>query len=474
VRKRLRVWVSAVGVAIVAQVAHAATFTVDSTADKVDAKPGDGKCATDVGTCTLRAAIQEANEQGGGTINLNPGTYTLSIKPDGALPLAATGDLDIYGALTISGGGADKTIVDGGGIDRVFAVQVASRVTLSDLTVRNGKSLPGDDGGGIWNYGDLTLENVTITGNSTRTDATLTADAPGGGIFNAATLQIRNCTITGNSAADMGGGIHNKGIMTVLQSTIANNTAAADRGGGVNNFNQATIILSTVSGNQATSSGGGIENGGKLILTHSTVSGNTGQDGGGIHNVGSLHMTDATVTGNTAHQHGGGISNDFSSDALKGSLKLNGVTVAGNSAGDKNEGAPAGGGIANHKPSATTIANSIVAGNRDVGGKAPDCVGKLLSAGYNLIQSPDGCKVRGTLTGVITGKDPKLGPLAKNGGPTQTMALLAGSPAIDAGNPAKPGGGSGACEVTDQRGQPRGVNGAGQTVCDLGAFEYSK
>src|SRR5215468_1678149 len=225
----LRVWLSAVAVLAVSCQAHAATFTVDSPADKVDAKPGDGKCATDVGTCTLRAAIQEANEQGGGTINLNPGTYTLSIKPDNALPLAATGDLDVYGELTISGGGADKTIIDGGGIDRVFAMQVASRVTISDVTIRNGLGLPGDDGGGIWNFGNLTLEHVTVTGNKTRTDATLSADAPGGGIFNAATLQLRNCKITGNTAADMGGGIQNKGIMTVLKSTIADNTAATDR-----------------------------------------------------------------------------------------------------------------------------------------------------------------------------------------------------------------------------------------------------
>src|SRR5262247_3374643 len=98
-------------IAVLSQGAAAATFTVDSTADKVDAKPGDGKCATSVGTCTLRAAIQELNEAGGGTINLNPGKYVLAIAPNGALPLAATGDLDIYGELTISGGGADKTIV---------------------------------------------------------------------------------------------------------------------------------------------------------------------------------------------------------------------------------------------------------------------------------------------------------------------------------------------------------------------------
>jgi len=93
--------------------------------------------------------------------------------------------------------------------------------------------------------------------------------------------------------------------------------------------------------------------------------------------------------------------------------------------------------------------------------------------GYNLIQTTN-CKVKGVQTGNIIGQDPKLGPLAKNGGPTQTMALLPGSPAIDAGNPAKPGSGKGACEVTDQRGTPRGATGAGKAVCDIGAFEYSK
>jgi CSLREA domain-containing protein len=469
VGKWLRAWLSVVAVVVAANAAGAATFTVDSTADQVDAQPGDGKCATAVGTCTLRAAIQEANEHGGGTINLNPGTYTLGIKPDAALPLAATGDLDIYGELTISGGGADKTIVDGGGISRVFAAQVGSRVTISDVTIRNGKGLPGDDGGGIVNYGNLTLENVTVTGNRTQVDASLSADAPGGGIFNANTLQLRNCTISGNSAADMGGGIHNKGIMTVLQSTIAGNTATADRGGGISNFNKATIVFSTIRGNQATGTGGGIENGGGLTLTHSTVSGNTGERGGGIHNVGGLDLTDATLTDNTARQAGGGIQNEATSPALKGALRINGVTIAGNRAG-----AEGGGGIANKKPATTTLANTIVAGNASSGGGAPDCRGTLLSAGYNLILDTTGCKVRGTQTGNVIGKAPQLAPLANNGGPTQTMALLAGSPAIDAGNPAKPGSGNGACEVSDQRGTPRGVTGAGQPVCDIGAFEYSK
>jgi hypothetical protein len=472
VGKWLRVWVGVMAVAV-SQTAWAATFLVDSPLDKVDAAPGDGKCATDLGTCTLRAAVQEANLKGG-TITLNPGTYTLSIAPNDALPLAATGDLDLYGEVTISGGGADKTIVDGGGIDRVFAAQVASRVTITDLTVRNGQAQPGADGGGIVNWGNLTLEDVTVSGNRTRSDATLSADAPGGGIFNAATMQLRNCTVTGNSAADVGGGIHNKGIMTVMQSTISKNTAQADRGGGIGNFNKATVILSTIAGNQATGTGGGIENGGSMTLTHSTVSANTGERGGGINNVGEFDMTDSTVSGNTARLTGGGIHNAYSSTALTGTVQLNNVTIAGNKAGEKNTSEPAGGGVANRKQATLKVANSIIAGNSGASGKAPDCRGKILSAGYNLIQNDAGCRIAGSLTGNITDQDAKLGPLADNGGPTQTMALLTGSPAIGAGNPAKPGSGNGACETSDQRGTARPVNMAGKSVCDIGAFELSK
>ena len=90
------------------------------------------------------------------------------------------------------------------------------------------------------------------------------------------------------------------------------------------------------------------------------------------------------------------------------------------------------------------------------------------------MQSDNGCTLRGATTGNVVGQDAKLAALAKNGGPTQTMALLAGSPAIDAGNPAKPGSGKGACELTDQRGITRPVDGAGKAICDIGAFELSK
>ncbi|MGH7790042.1 MAG: choice-of-anchor Q domain-containing protein [Candidatus Binatia bacterium] len=455
-RQWLRVWMSAVMLVIASQAASAATFTVDSTVDKVDAKPGDGRCATDVGQCTLRAAIQEANEGGGGTIVLGPGTYTLSIKPDGGLPLAATGDLDVYGALTIDGADAKTTIIDGGAVDRVVSVQVAARVTISDVTIRNGKAPAGEDGGGIENYGDLTLTDVVVSGNQTQSDNTESADAPGGGICNAATLQLRNCTITGNRAADVGGGLHNKGILSMMMTTVSQNTTGTDKGGGVSNFNKATIILSTIAGNTAVGAGGGIENAGGMTLTHSTISGNTGENGGGIHNVGDLHMTDATIALNTARKSGGAIVNE-QNGSLTGSLKGNGLTIAANKAADR-------GGVVTITPATLKLANSILAGN--IPGA---CGGVLLSAGYNLIQDK-GCRIAGSLTGVIRDTDPKLGPLADNGGPTQTMALLAGSPAIHAGNPATPGSGKGACEQSDQRGiaRPSGV------ACDVGAFELGK
>ena len=76
----------------------------------------------------------------------------------------------------------------------------------------------------------------------------------------------------------------------------------------------------------------------------------------------------------------------------------------------------------------------------------------------------------------ITGQDPKLGPLTNNGGPTETRALLHGSPAIDAGNPATPGSGGNACEATDQRGvaRPQDGDADGVATCDIGAFERSR
>ena len=121
------------------------------------------------------------------------------------------------------------------------------------------------------------------------------------------------------------------------------------------------------------------------------------------------------------------------------------------------------------------MSNTIIANNVDAGGEAPDCTGQISSQGYNLVQNPAGCALIGG-PGDITGEDPKLGPLANNGGPTQTRALLRGSPAIDAGNPAPPGSGGAACEARDQRGvdRPQDGDADGVATCDMGAFERSR
>src|SRR5688572_23226694 len=129
---------------------YAASFTVNDTRDRVDTNPGNGMCRTSAGTCTLRAAIQEANARSGAdTIHLRPGTYILTRAPLNENGIS-TGDLDITAPLTIIGAGVGTTIIDGGtpppgsppdrtALDRLFEIHpTAGDVTLSGLTIREG------------------------------------------------------------------------------------------------------------------------------------------------------------------------------------------------------------------------------------------------------------------------------------------------------------------------------------------------
>jgi CSLREA domain-containing protein len=199
--------------------------------------------------------------------------------------------------------------------------------------------------------------------------------------------------------------------------TIQNGSASF--GGGISNGGTLTIDSSTVSGNSAGAfgPGGGIFNGGTMTVNNSTVSGNGAGDGGGILNFGTATLTSSTVSGNTAPSTGGGISNFTGASA--------------------------------------TLKNTIVA-NSPSGG---DCSGIITSDGHNL-DSDGTCGLTGT--GDLSNTNPLLGPLADNGGPTQTHALLGGSPAIDAGSPDCPP------PATDQRGvaRPQGA------ACDMGAYEH--
>ena len=156
----------------------ATTFVVDSSLDAADVSPGNGRCETGAGTCTLRAAVQESNALSGpDTIEVPPGTYNLTVF-GAAEDASSTGDLDVTSPLTIVGAGAATTFVDGNGSDRVLhLLETAGNVTVGGLTIRDG--LTEEDGGGIYSLsgGTLVLDGVTVTANATASD--------GGGIHTA-------------------------------------------------------------------------------------------------------------------------------------------------------------------------------------------------------------------------------------------------------------------------------------------------
>ena len=241
---------------------RAATFTVNSTSDAVDAAPGDGACQTaTAGECTLRAAIMEANALAGPhTINVPAGTYTLTLA--GADEnAAATGDLDINESMTITGAGANSTTINGGGLDRIFDVDSryigGYSVVIQNLTITRGNA--GDfDGGGVKNTGcaSLALSSVTITGNTANW---------GGGVSNSQEcsdmMTITNSTISGNTAINIGGGIYNNDPLTITNSTISGNSAGGG-GGGIYNDDSTTSLTSllnvTVANNSALGAGAGV------------------------------------------------------------------------------------------------------------------------------------------------------------------------------------------------------------------------
>jgi CSLREA domain-containing protein len=491
--------------------AQAAAFTVNSAADAVDANPGNGACATSGGVCTLRAAIQEANAlSGSDEITVPAGTYTLSIGNNPGEEdeqSSARGDLDITSAVTINGAGADSTTVNGGDLDRIFdAVDfTGAAATISGLTITNGNVQTSTDGGGIYvGLGTtLDLEDSTVSEN--------TVFFRGGGLKNLGTLTLTNSAVIDNTAENgSGGGIENVGILTLTDSTVNDNDAPLyGVGGGISNTNALTGITatvtmtnSTVSGNSALNSTGGAgrsggidNNGGNLTITDSTVSNNTATYiAGGIYNWGgNLTMTGSTVSGNTTQREGGGVLSEpgtthlttISNSTISGNRvtgtgentfgggisSRSGRTVVENTTITNNT-APAnqGSGVASVASSSvsTEVGSTIIAGNTNTDVDiVSSSTNSFDSNGYNLIGDGNATAAfnqPGDRTGIA---DPKLGPLADNGGPTSTHALLAGSLAIDAANPVCPP------PATDQRGVERVQDGDGNGTprCDIGSFE---
>ncbi len=268
--------------------------------------------------------------------------------------------------------------------------------------------------------------------------------------------------------------------VNLAQLTIRNGSGHSHGGGGIYNLGTLTIVNTTVSGNSSDDSvaavsglGGGIYNAGTLTIHDTTISGNNVARfrmgafpyGGGVYNTGKLTIVNSTITANQAWDYwpsgvpfGGGIAN------VGGTVAIDNSTISQNSALIHTPFGTAGtngGGVSNRGNGTVTFQNSILASNT-LGG---NCNGVMHSLGFNL-SSDATCRFNGP--GEQKNIDPKLGPLQNNGGPTQTMALLAGSPARSAGNP------SGCMDSThhrltsDQRGRPRPNPGA----CDLGAYNH--
>lgn len=282
--------------------ASVATFTVNSTEDAVDVNPGDGVCATSTGVCTLRAAIQEANAlPGQDSIALAADTYLLTLT-EVVTDTSAYGDLRITEDLIINGVFSSTTVIDAQQISRVFHISTGVAVTMSNLTVQNGLA---GFGGGIFNFGRLTLNDVTVTDNQTSAGI-----AAGAGIYTQGILTGTNLLIKNNTTPEVGGGLWNHGQLTLIDSHISDNQAKA--GGGIQ-MTGGTLALHQVAivNNTSTSSGGGLSiSHGDLTMLGGTVGGNvaaTFGGGGFLGNNNSSSIIANTIFADNAGQWGGGL-----------------------------------------------------------------------------------------------------------------------------------------------------------------------
>jgi hypothetical protein len=361
----------------------------------------------DSGPGSLRQAILDANTLlGAETITFDPVFFSVP-----RTITLTSGELAVTDLVTITGptGGV---IVSGNNASRVFDLQIpgTGAVSISDLTITGGKAAGG--AGILANDDNLALTRCTIS-NNTSTDPNLQGGGVSTGVA-AGTWTFTDSTFSGNTGA-LGGAIYffTTGTLNMAGCTVSGNKATgAHGGGGLYNYSDtATIINSTFSGNQAAAGAGGaiqIYAAATVTVRNSTVTGNTAATGGGIYQIGgALTLSSTIVAGNTA-----------SNGAAFADLAM---------------------------PFATAVA-----GDNNLVGVMDPTNNVILTGAGNLI---------GTKAVPL---DAKLGPLTNNGGPTLTRALLAGSPAINAGNNL-------AALTTDQRGI--GFTRVSSSQADIGAYE---
>jgi hypothetical protein len=444
---------------------------------------------SDAGAGSLRQAITDANLAGGGTITfsgvsgtialesslpmlvtntfiLGPGVNELTVSAVWSLTLAnelesmltnALGSTTYIRGLRLTGKGAivrnfgrltlNECAVNDGSLG---AIDNAGSMYLQNCVVANNRGNPSRKGAGIYNAGDLSMDDCTVSGNHAMSNE-------GGGIYNAGTMDLSRCLIYDNlTTFGSGSGIYNSGTARLNACTVARNDARDGSGGSIFNSSGTVILRHCSITNNTSITGGGIWNRGWVEAFGCVFSGNRATysggptPGGAIYNdpKGTVLIENTTISRNSSLHLGGGIMNH-------GRLVAMNSTIASNAA--SGTGPVRGGGIWN----AGTVhsKNSIFAGNTAAQG--PDFYGTLFSDGFNLIQNTNDCAIAGVSTGNLTGVDPLLGSLQDNGGPTWTHALLSGSPAIENGS-------NYGAPSTDQRGVPRpqGLN------VDIGAFEF--
>ncbi len=443
------------------------TFNVNTAADEIDPDPADGVCLTSTGHCSLRAAVMQANHlsaPGTAHIFLQADNYILT-RPSTGMGREDNGDLNFTTSLAagqqviaIHGTSAASSVIDANQIDRVISIEQNCIVTISNVTIRRGYRIS-NDGGGIDLAGKLTMQDSVVADNFS---------VSGGGIFVefVGHLFVLRSKFQSNQASSYGGSVAVEGEASFRDTSMNGNFAGL--GGAAYVEGRATFREATLSGNHSTAGGAIFVYSAAAILNviNSTISGNTVTgDGGGIFsNFGESYFVNSTISGNTANRDGGGIKN-------QGTTWLYNTSIINNDAShDRNPPGGNGGGIYNLPGKRLVVTNSLIEDNTTLDSPIlDDCNGVLEVYGWNLLADYTGCSFSGNgnaARGLVSPNT--IGPLANNGGPTLTHALLGGSEAIDTTTAQGCIDPTSALLVSDQRGALRIAG----SKCDVGAYEY--
>jgi hypothetical protein len=420
----------------------------------------------DSGPGSLRQANLDACDGSTITFDMSAGHVTSPIT-------LTTGELVVNKNLTIQGPGAGTLTISGNNASRVFNISTGNSVQIAALTMANGKVTGSNRGGNVVNNGTLSLTNCNVYGG--------TANAAGG-IYNVGlSMTLTNCNVGGtdsgkaNSAPNFGGVGSDSGTLTIDGGSISGNSVTATAGGIAITGGTANIKNVRITDNSNGQGGGiyvyGFLHSATASIANCLIANNKGSVGGGIYINGSSSATvvNTTISGNSSGATGAVYGPGL--DIEGGSVSLTNVTITNNST----PGFALGGGISARGSSTVTLKNTIVIGNLTGSGPS-DISGQVgtidSSSSFNLIGIGSGL-TNGVNNNQVGVTDARLAPLANNGGPTMTHALLSGSPALDAGSNINAGN---AGLINDQRGGgfARVVDGPDADLTDtvdIGAYE---